>query len=226
MPLVLKVTMRQVDRAVDGLTGMRERSEDLSKPLGLLGKAIVTRTRSELAQGIHGIKTRHASEGLGASLNWRESPKALAVTTDKKYGASQQFGPEGGFYRSNRPGGYLAIPIGKNLNAKGEAIIQSPTDVSKEDGGFFFTSKKGNLLFARRIRKDRKLSKWMKRAKGELGEEVRGLQSRLNMLRNVKLLFALEEKVPGEAHMYCTFDERQDGPKWLRFLKGWLLQGR
>jgi len=218
MPLVLKVTMRQVDRAVDGLTGMRERSEDLSKPLGLLGKAIVTRTRSELAQGIHGIKTRHASEGLGASLNWRESPKALAVTTDKKYGASQQFGPEGGFYRSNRPGGNLAVPIGWNVvNAQGEARFQSPRDVPD---GFFL--RLGRFCFFAISQKTKRM---MRPAVHKMSIAFRG-ERIAAAYEKIRLLFLITPKVRGEAHMYCTFDERQDGPKWLRHLRGWLLQGR
>lgn len=196
-----------LDKVIGDLNAMIERADDLSQPLGRLGNYHVKKADRILASGDRGIKTRNRP-GLGTSITFAMglNRNSLVVGSNKPYAASQQFGPSGGFYESSRPGGYLAIPIADNILSRGNARFKSPRDV---EGGFFFKSKNGTLLFGKRS--DRKRSSNRKRA-------------RAGNIPGIELLFVLKERVPGQAHMYVTHDT-EDQVYWDRLVGRWILKG-
>ena len=218
MPVRLTYTLTGADAVGRDLAAIEQRGRDMSRPIGETLLRVVRRTARELHAGEHGIQSRHGTAGLAGSLTFEAGPLAGSIGSNKAYAAQLQFGGT----ILPKKGEYLTIPIGANVGAKGDPKFLSPLDVSKEDGGFFFTSKKGNLLFARR-----KPGVKARKFKGGTNERGKRLSDRLNiMLRMVELLFVLKRSVTQRAHNYVYWSEPGDTNVWNRVARNWLLRGK
>jgi len=197
-----------LDQAVKDFDVIADRAARLGPALDRLGLHHQRKAQRILRSGERGIQTRHGASGLGASITFhRPAENELDVGSNKVYAASQQFGPRGGFYESSRPGGFLAIPIADNLQARGNARYDSPRQVSD---GFFFTSQAGRLLFGRRKAK---------------AKSKRRRKSKQSAQSAIELLFVLVKRVVGIAHKYVTHDE-PDNDVWDGYAANWILRGK
>ena len=207
--MILTTTLEGADEAVGGFEEIAKRCDDLSAPLERLGIHHQRKAARILRSGERGVRARHPG-GLADSITYAQpAQNALVVGSNKVYAAAQQFG---GTLESSRPGGFLAIPIADNLAGRKDPKFDSPREVAD---GFFFKSKKGNLLFARR--KSRKNEKTKRRKKGsKIAGAVRA---------GIELLFVLKKSVTIPRHRYVTHDP-EDQTRWDRFVGRWILQGK
>ena len=215
--MILTTTLQGFDAAAADFDAMARRAADLSVPLKQLGVHHQRKAARILDAGERGIQTRHRP-GLATSMTYRvDPPNGLVVGSPETHAQSQQFGPPGGFYESSRPGGLLAIPIADNLRGKRqEPQFDSPREV---EGGFFITSKKGNVLFVRRKDGSRRT-----KSRGLQPARSRGRRERRER-PTLELLFVLKDRVPGTAHHYVTHDPA-DQAVWNRLASDWILLGR
>lgn len=202
-----------VQATAAGYAAMAERADNLNPPMVRMLQVCQREAQGRLRSGSEGIKSR--SSQLANSLTYAFSSRNEGeLGTNKAYGASQQFGPQGGFYESSRPGGLLAIPIADNVAARGQAKISSPKLVPD---GFFIRSKKGNVLFVRR----KQIVKRGSRRSAYDSSEV----DSYTVKTQLEILFVLKDRVPGEAHNYVQFTA-ENYFLWSALSAGWILNGR
>lgn len=211
MAIALNITLD--GEAARRLPAMAARAADLSRPLNRLGLWHQRKAGRILRTGERGVQARNPA-GLAASISYRTAANTLAVGSNKAYAAAQQFG---GDITSNRPGGYLAIPIADNLAARGNPRFKSPRDV---EGGFFFVSD-GKLFFARELggRKRPKRPK-IRNAKG-LQKEAFASAAR----PEIELLFLLVRRVTLKPGRYVSHDV-SDQEVWERYAADWIKHGK
>lgn len=205
-----------LDKVTGDLNAMIARADDLSGPLGRLGLYHQRKAQRILRSGERGIQARNPA-GLAASITFAATTHTLEIGTNKVYGASQQFGPRGGFYESSRPGGYLAIPIGFNAAARDNAKYNSPRDVPD---GFFFRSKDGGLFFGRATKRKSAEHARFKRGSNRFSSVI----VQKFAWENIEVLFVLVKRVIGTDHMYVTHDP-EDQVYWDRLVGRWILKG-
>ena len=220
MMIGLNVTgvLEGVSATAAGFDAMAARAENLNAPMTRIMQVCQREAQGRLRSGSEGIKSR--SNQLASSLTYAFASRNEAeLGTNKAYGASQQFGPQGGFYESSRPEGFLAIPIGDNVGARGQAKISSPRLVPD---GFFIRSKNGNLLFVRRKElPPRKNAGAKAKVKWIDDMPVASIPVRTKL----ELLFVLKERVPGDAHNYVQFTA-ENYFLWSTLSAQWILTGR
>lgn len=215
MQLPYSSKLVNADKVMETLAGSAQRAENLTRPLTRLGEHLVRKTARILQSGERGVQSRHASSGLGASLNYRVFFGAgLVIGSNKAQAAVLQFG---GVVSSSRPGGYLAIPIADNLKGSGDPKFVSPRLVPD---GMFFRSASGALLFGRVLNK-----RTANRRKTARGLAAKSLMRYRSEAAKIELLFALKQSVSIPEFRYCSFDPA-DKVLWEQYATEWVVRGR
>ena len=199
-----------LDKALGGFEAAAARCDSLSKPLDRLGHHHVRKMNRVLRSGERGVQARNPS-GLAASGTFRVDRNTLDVGSNKVYAGVQQ---RGGTIESSRPDGWLAIPAGVNVGARGNPRFDSPRKVSD---GEFRPTKKGGLVFGipkKRPKTHRKkgLRRFAAAAKEAAAE-------------GFELLFVLVKRVTIPARRYVTHDP-DDQKVWDRYASNWILRGK
>jgi len=213
-------------KAVEHFSAVAERCADLSQPMTRLGQHHQRKMTRIVRSGKKGVKARHAG-GLADSFTFSMvDQNLLEVGSNKEYAAAQQFG---GTLKSSRPDGWLAIPIADNIKGRKDPRFTSPREI--KEGGYFFKSKKGNLLFARRIRTNatvRRLERKADQAEGLMLGRLARMRVKLAQAKapvKIELLFVLKKSVEITKHLYAVHEDA-DQTRWERFVSDWILRGK